>query len=359
MRDNEFDREPVVLIQDKVAKVLAVIAGVSVGATGALGMPDLLSPRALTAALTSWHSDLAPKIAHEPVLANDAKAPAPVSMPAPREPIEMPVATAAPQAVLQAVADPVRADVAPSAPPAIVFVTASVGSHPAPEIAGGAETIEAPKIETPKAKTPKIETLAVAPAKAELPAPIAAPPKLSEIPLPRPKPPLTPAEQLDLHGKERARAEKCLAQAVYFEARNEAARGQIAVAQVVMNRVFSPYYPKDVCSVVYQNAHRLLGCQFTFACDGQSEAIRERGAWARAQRIAKQTLDAKVWLPEVAKSTHYHATYVRPIWAREMKQMVRYGTHIFYRPHRWGSGSNEPGWGLASVEMPKTAKVKQ
>jgi spore germination cell wall hydrolase CwlJ-like protein len=122
---------------------------------------------------------------------------------------------------------------------------------------------------------------------------------------------------------------------------------------VVLNRVFSPYYPKDICSVVFQNAHRRLSCQFTFACDGKPEAVRERGAWARAQRIAKQVLDARVWLPEVAKATHYHATYVRPRWVREMKKMVRHGTHMFYRPHRWGDGKDEPGWGVAAA-TPKT-----
>jgi hypothetical protein len=182
-------------------------------------------------------------------------------------------------------------------------------------------------------------------------------PQLEHVPLPTPRPPPTPAQRLGLDGKDRTAAEKCLAQAIYFEARAEPVRGQIAVAQVVMNRVFSPYYPKDVCSVIYQNAHRHLSCQFTFACDGKPETINERGAWARAQRIAKQTLDAKVWLPEVAKSTHYHATYVAPVWRHEMKKMARHGVHIFYRPWRWGDGADEPGWGMASAD-PGAKKVK-
>ena len=108
-----------------------------------------------------------------------------------------------------------------------------------------------------------------------------------------------------------------------FRGAQRPARGQQAVAQVVLNRVFSPYYPKDVCSVVYQNAHRHLSCQFTFACDGKPERVNEHGAWARANRIATQTLNAKVWLPEVDKATHYHAAYVRPNWIRDMKIMVR------------------------------------
>ena len=152
-------------------------------------------------------------------------------------------------------------------------------------------------------------------------------PKIVFVHLPMPKPPMSPAQLLNLSGAEYDKAEKCLAQAIYFEARAEPVRGQQAVAQVVLNRVFSPYYPKDVCSVVYQNAHRHLSCQFTFACDGKAEAIRERGSWARANRIARQALHATVWLPEVAKATHYHATYVRPDWIRDMKLLVKHGVH--------------------------------
>ena len=115
-------------------------------------------------------------------------------------------------------------------------------------------------------------------------------PQMTDV-LPRPRPPLTPAQKLGLEGKERAKAEKCLSNAIYFEARNEPVRGQIAVAQVVLNRVFSPYYPGDVCGVVYQNAHRRLACQFTFACDGIPDIVREKGPWSRAQKIAKQALE--------------------------------------------------------------------
>jgi spore germination cell wall hydrolase CwlJ-like protein len=182
-------------------------------------------------------------------------------------------------------------------------------------------------------------------------------PQMTDV-LPRPRPPLTPAQELGLEGKERAKAEKCLANAIYFEARNEPVRGQIGVAQVVLNRVFSPYYPGDVCGVVYQNAHRRLACQFTFACDGIPDIVREKGPWIRAQHIAKQALDSQVWLPDVAKSTHYHATYVRPRWVREMRKMVKLGQHIFYRPHRWGNGEDEAGWGVASLTHLTPLKTK-
>ena len=168
---------------------------------------------------------------------------------------------------------------------------------------------------------------------------------------------VTPAERLGLiAGKGREKQEKCLANAVYFEARGEAVRGQIAVAQVVMNRVFSGYYPNTPCGVVYQNAHRHLSCQFTFACDGIRDVVNEPDMYDRARRIAKETLDGRLWLPEVAKSTHYHAYWVHPSWAREMKKTYKFGVHSFYRPRNWGDGSDAPSWGTpaATAEISAT-----
>ncbi len=176
---------------------------------------------------------------------------------------------------------------------------------------------------------------------------ISLPATIALLPPPAPGlPPPSPAQRLHLEGKERAKAERCLANAIYFEARGEPERGQMAVAQVVINRVFSGFYPSDICGVVYQNASHHLACQFTFACDGRSKSINERGAWARANRIARQTLDGEIYVPEVAKSTHYHAVYVHPNWVGEMKKLVRYGIHNFYRPYAWGNGSEEPTWGI-------------
>lgn len=161
--------------------------------------------------------------------------------------------------------------------------------------------------------------------------------------------PLALARRLGLTSKAREKAEKCLAEAVYFESRGEPVRGQIAVAQVVMNRVFSGYYPADVCGVVYQNAHRHLACQFTFACDGIRDVTNEQEAWSRAKRIATAVLDGKLWLPEVGKSTHYHASWVRPWWVRTMRKLHTIGVHTFYRPVRWGDGRDAPSWGNASA----------
>ncbi len=157
--------------------------------------------------------------------------------------------------------------------------------------------------------------------------------------------PRSPAERLTLAGAKRTQAEKCLAHAIYFEARDEPVTAQIAVAQVILNRVFSPFYPNDVCGVVYQNKNRHLACQFTFACDGKSEAIKEPEAYDRAMSIARDSLDGKLWMPEVAKSTHYHDDWAHPGWVGEMKKMDKLGGLIFYRPRNWGDGAEEPSWG--------------
>ncbi len=189
-------------------------------------------------------------------------------------------------------------------------------------------------------------------------APISLPP-LDMVPMPPAAPgvpPPSPAQRLNLDDKEYAKALRCLANAIYWEARSEPVRGQMAVAQVVVNRVFSPFYPDDVCAVVYQNAHRHLSCQFTFACDGKRKNITERGHWARANRIAKQTLDGQIYVPEVAKSTHYHAVYVNPIWNREMRKLVRFGLHTFYRPYAWGNGADMPAWGTTAMAKDNSKK---
>jgi hypothetical protein len=184
------------------------------------------------------------------------------------------------------------------------------------------------------------------------PPPIPLPAKLAI--LPRPAPPLSPAQRLHLIDKDRERAQKCLAEAVYFEARNQPYRGQVAVAQVVINRVFSGIYPRDVCGVIYQNSHRRLSCQFTFACDGKPESVTEWRSWRRAERIAQQTLDGKLYLQAVGTATHYHATYVHPYWVREMRRHAREGIHLFYRPRAWGNGSDNPIWSSAELSANKT-----
>ena len=170
----------------------------------------------------------------------------------------------------------------------------------------------------------------------------------------------TPAERLGLADEKlRAKSEKCLAEAIYFEARGEAVRGQIAVAQVVMNRAFSGFYPNTVCGVVYQNKHRHFACQFTFACDNNPDVIREPDMWERARKIAKAMLDGQIWLAEVGKSTHYHAYYVHPSWVNEMKRMYKFGVHTFYRPKAWGDGSEAPSWGTPAQTAALSAELAE
>jgi spore germination cell wall hydrolase CwlJ-like protein len=170
----------------------------------------------------------------------------------------------------------------------------------------------------------------------------------------------TPAERLGLFDAvARAKSEKCLTEVVYFEARGEAVRGQIAVAQVVLNRAFSGFYPNTVCGVVYQNKHRHLACQFTFACDNNRDVVKEPEMWERAKKIAKAMLDGQIWLPEVAKSTHYHAYWVRPSWVNEMKKMYKFGVHTFYRPRKWGDGSEAPSWGTSAQTAEISAKLAE
>lgn len=133
-----------------------------------------------------------------------------------------------------------------------------------------------------------------------------------------------------------ANEQKCLAEAVYYEARGESVKGQVAVAQVVLNRVRNPAYPATICDVVYQNRNMLNACQFSFACDGQKHRVTEMPQWRMAQQVAKTVSAGQIWLSEVGSATHYHATYVSPFWAPTMKKMSKIGLHVFYRTYGGG-----------------------
>jgi spore germination cell wall hydrolase CwlJ-like protein len=123
----------------------------------------------------------------------------------------------------------------------------------------------------------------------------------------------------------------CLSTAIYFEARGESYRGQVAVAQVVMNRLAHPLYPKTICKVVFQDSGKRNACQFSFACDGIPEVVREKKPWEQAEEIAKKVASGELYLPEVGNATHYHATYVYPDWAPRLKRVTKIGMHIFYK----------------------------
>ena len=126
--------------------------------------------------------------------------------------------------------------------------------------------------------------------------------------------------------------EACLATAIYHEARGEEIKGQFAVAEVILNRVASRKYPDTICSVVYQGVRegRIGGCQFSFACDGRSEAMPNRNAARIARRIAQVMADGgHRGLTEGA--LYFHTTAVRPSWSQRFTQTTRIGAHLFYR----------------------------
>ena len=130
---------------------------------------------------------------------------------------------------------------------------------------------------------------------------------------------------------------KCLAQAIYFEARGESKKGQLAVGRVVLNRVKSRVYPDTICGVVFQNDHRRNACQFSFACDGKSDEATEKKAWNEARARARELIACDPpcqkepqWQGPLWRSTHYHADYVNPRWAKKLDHTGTVGRHIFY-----------------------------
>lgn len=136
--------------------------------------------------------------------------------------------------------------------------------------------------------------------------------------------------------QDRARAVECLTSAIYYEAGQESADGQRAVAQVVLNRVRHPAFPNSVCGVVYEGSTRPTGCQFTFTCDGSMTRAPVPAPWNRARKIADEMLTGGVY-PAVGYATHYHANYVVPYWASSLTKTRVEGAHLFYRwPGGWG-----------------------
>ena len=126
----------------------------------------------------------------------------------------------------------------------------------------------------------------------------------------------------------------CLALNIYFEARAESERGQLAVAHVTWNRVNSEHYPDSICGVVWQqNEHRKTGnvsAQFSWTLDGKSDRPKNKDLFEQIKRLATMFLVNK---PEdfTGGATHYHANYVNPYWAKSLRKLVQVDTHIFYR----------------------------
>ena len=122
----------------------------------------------------------------------------------------------------------------------------------------------------------------------------------------------------------------CLAEALYFEARGEPIKGQLAVGEVILNRVEDARYPSSICRVVNQGTGRRFACQFTYTCDGKLETVHERKPYEISLKIAKilmTTHDRKL----TKGSTHYHSNYVDPKWSKKFERVAKFGRHIFYR----------------------------
>jgi spore germination cell wall hydrolase CwlJ-like protein len=137
---------------------------------------------------------------------------------------------------------------------------------------------------------------------------------------------------------------ECLATAIYYEARSESVKGQLGVAEVIINRVNDHRYPNSVCDVVYQGATRTTGCQFTFTCDGAMNKAPRGQKWEKANTIAAHVM-MDLNERKTAGATHYHATYVNPVWNSGLIRTKKIGTHIFYRFPR---GSE---WSVASARQ--------
>lgn len=144
--------------------------------------------------------------------------------------------------------------------------------------------------------------------------------------------PTTPAKPFYIKalGPQRERALLCLTQAVYYEAGLEPTEGQEAVAQVILNRMRHPAFPKSICGVVYQGSQQLTGCQFSFTCDGSRDRPAAPDYWKKAKAVAEQAISGFV-MPTVGTATHYHADYVFPRWGPTLVKLTQIGAHIFYR----------------------------
>ncbi len=151
--------------------------------------------------------------------------------------------------------------------------------------------------------------------------------------LPADRSPATVAEpfHLDLDSQNGRQAVQCLTQAAYFEAGGNGPAAEAAVAQVVLNRMRHPDFPKSVCGVVYQGSNgEDGGCQFSFTCDGALGRAIDKAAWNEARKVAEQALSGHV-VGAVGTATYYHADYVFPTWATTLVKMAQVGPHIFYR----------------------------
>jgi spore germination cell wall hydrolase CwlJ-like protein len=154
-----------------------------------------------------------------------------------------------------------------------------------------------------------------------------------------PNPAARPFKLITTDPNDRARAQTCLAMAVYYEAANQGPDGEAAVAQVVLNRLRNPLFPKTVCGVVFEGSSLPTGCQFTFTCDGSLGRPPNQAGWKQASEVAERALNGYVH-KAVGDATHYHTVWVVPYWRSSLVKLTQIGAHIFYR---WPGGLGLPG----------------
>jgi hypothetical protein len=181
--------------------------------------------------------------------------------------------------------------------------------------------------------------------------------RLINAALPFANSPLHSAQRFVLAGTDldQGRALLCLTQAVYYEAGFEPLEGRRAVAQVVLNRLRHPAFPKSICGVVYEGAGSGT-CQFTFVCDGALYRKPAIDAWRDAEQVARAALSGYVET-SVGEATHYHADYVAPRWAPLLAKVAAIGQHIFYRwPGEWGQPAAFTGRYIGEPRDPLTMR---
>ena len=123
---------------------------------------------------------------------------------------------------------------------------------------------------------------------------------------------------------------KCLAEAIYFEARGEAIEGQYAVGEVIINRVLSKDFPNSVCGVISEGASRLNACQFSYNCDGKIEKITEKKIYERILKLSEMLLEPSARFL-TGGATFYHSKLVSPSWSKKFKKTNEIGNHVFYK----------------------------
>ncbi len=145
-----------------------------------------------------------------------------------------------------------------------------------------------------------------------------------------PNPPAEPFRLLTASASDRAAAVTCLTMAIYYEAGNQGDQGEAAVAQVVLNRLRNPLFPKTMCGVVFEGSTLPTGCQFTFTCDGSLNRPPSPAGWKQAGQVAERAIGGYVE-QSVGEATHYHTVWVVPYWQSSLVKVAQIGAHIFYR----------------------------